>query len=178
MAAGSLYRRVLGAAYAAQSAAGQALHDAGTSRWTGSCSVEGGATPAARLVAALFRLPAATSSAPITVEFVATANGERWTRRIGSRALRSWQFIAKARPGWIAERFGIFTFDLELLAEAGRLQLLMRGMRCWGLPLPRALWPRIAAGEWEEDGRFRFDVEIALPAVGRLVRYRGWLTDR
>ena len=52
--------------------------------------------------------------------------------------------IAKAGQRWIAERFGIFTFDLELLAGAGRLQLVMRGMRCCGLPLWGALWPRIA----------------------------------
>ncbi len=54
----------------------------------------------------------------------------------------------------------------------------MRGMRCCGLPLPRALWPGIEATESEEEGRFRFDVQIGLPLVGRLVRYRGWLTDR
>ena len=126
----------------------------------------------------MFRLPAAASTLPITVDFVATDEGELWTRLIGGRAMRSWQFIVKARPGWIAERFGVFTFDLELLAGAGRLQLLMRGMRCWRLPLPSALWPRIVASEWEEEGRFRFDVEIALPVLGRLVHYRGWLTDR
>ena len=59
-----------------------------------------------------------------------------------------------------------------------RLALLMRGMRCCGVPLPRALWPQIAATETERDGVFCFDVEIGLPGIGRLVRYRGWLTDR
>ena len=33
----SLYRRVLGTAYDRQSRAGQALHDAGPSRWEGRC---------------------------------------------------------------------------------------------------------------------------------------------
>ena len=132
----SLYRRALGDAYLLQSPAGQALHDAGTSRWTGICSVEGGSTMAARFVAGLFGLR------------------------------------------WIVERFGIFTFDLEAVAAQGELKLLMRGMRCCGRPLPGALCPRIAAREWEAGGRFHFDVEIALPLAGRLVRYRGWLTDR
>ena len=50
-------------------------------------------------------------------------------------------------------------------------------MRCCGLPLPRALWPAIEATEREEEGRFRFDVQIWLPLVSRLVRYRGWLTS-
>jgi hypothetical protein len=179
MAGASLYRRALGDAYLLLSPAGQALHDAGTSRWTGICSVEGGSTAAARFVARLFRLPSAAKGAPITVDFVAGSDGEQWTRRIGTRAMRSHQYIASGKPsGWIAERFGIFTFDLEVAVARGELKLLMRGMRCCGLPLPGALWPRIAAREWEEGGRFHFDVEIALPLTGRLVHYTGWLTDR
>jgi hypothetical protein len=31
------------------------------------------------------------------------------------------------------------------------------------------------AREWEEDGRFWFDVPIALPLIGLIVHYRGWL---
>jgi uncharacterized protein DUF4166 len=175
----SLYRRALGGAYLLQSPAGQALHDAGTSRWTGICSVEGGATMAARFVAGLFGLPSAANDAPIAVDFVASADGEQWIRRIGNRAMRSYQYIALGKPPrWIVERFGIFTFDLEAVAAQGELKLLMRGMRCCGLPLPGALCPRIAAREWGAGGRFHFDVEIALPLAGRLVRYRGWLTDR
>jgi hypothetical protein len=105
--------------------------------------------------------------------------GEVWTRRIGGRAMRSRQFIGVRRPsGWIVEQFGPFAFDLELLAADGRLDLQMRGMRCWGLPTPRFLWPHIAASESEKDGRFRFDVKVALPLIGRLAHYRGWLTDR
>jgi hypothetical protein len=179
MAGASLYRRALGDAYLLQSPAGQALHDAGTSRWTGVCSVVGGSTVAARLVALLFQLPSAASGVPIAVDFVTAADGEQWTRRIGDRAMRSYQCLAAGKPrGWIVERFGTFAFDLEMVAAQGELKLLMRGMRCFGLPLPGALWPRIAAREWEEGGRFHFDVEIAMPLAGRLVRYRGWLTDR
>jgi hypothetical protein len=175
----SLYRRALGASYCRQSRAGQALHDAGPSRWTGRCTVDGGATAAARVLSWLFRLPRAAEDAEICVEFSGTALCEIWTRRIGGRAMQSRQYIGLRKPrGWIVEQFGVFAFDLELIAADGRLQLLMRGMRCCGLPLPRFLWPRIAASEREEEGRFRFDVRIDLPAAGRLVHYRGWLTDR
>jgi NAD(P)-dependent dehydrogenase (short-subunit alcohol dehydrogenase family) len=175
----SVYRRVLGAAYDRQSRAGQALHDAGPSRWQGRCSVEGASSAAGRLVARLFQLPAPAEDAPITVEFATAGSGEAWTRRIGGRVMRSRQFIGLRKPaGWIVERFGLFEFDLELRVAGERLALLMRGMRCCGLPLPRALWPRTEATESERDGRFCFDVEIGLPLVGRLVRYRGWLTDR
>ncbi len=41
--------------------------------------------------------------------------------------------------------------------------------------MPRRLGPRIAAREWEEEGRFRFAIDVALPLVGPVVRYTGWL---
>lgn len=174
-----LYRRVLGAAYGRQCRAGQALHDAGQSHWQGRCTVTGAQTLPGRLLAWLFQLPAATADAPIAVEFTASGMGELWTRRIGGRAMRSRQFIGRRKPaGWLVERFGIFDFDLLVQVGDKRLSLSMVGMRCCGLPLPRALWPVIEATESEEEGRFRFDVLIGLPLVGRLVRYRGWLTDR
>ena len=113
------------------------------------------------------------------VEFETSGGGEIWTRRIGGRVMRSRQFIGVRKPsGWIVERFGVLDFDLEVRVAEQRLALAMRGMRCCGLPLPHALWPAIEATEREENGRFRFDVQISLPLVGRLVRYRGWLTDR
>ena len=175
----SLYRRALGAAYGRQSRASQALHDAGPSRWQGRCSVEGASSTMGRLVAWLFQLPAATEDAPVTVEFAAAGSGEGWTRRIGDRVMRSRQFIGVRKPaGWIVERFGIFEFDLALPVAEARLALVMRGMRCCGVSWPRALWPRIEATESERNGQFSFDVEIGLPVIGRLVRYRGWLTDR
>ena len=174
----SLYRRVLGAADRCQSRAGQALHDAGPSHWKGRCTVTGAQTLAGRLLAWLFELPAATDDAPIAVEFSASGTGELWTRRIGGRVMRSRQFIGLRRPaGWIVERFGILDFDLLVQVADERLTLSMVGMRCCGLPLPRALWPAIEATETEEEGRFHFDVQIGLPLVGRLVRYRGWLTS-
>ncbi|MGG6892910.1 DUF4166 domain-containing protein [Rhizobium sp. BR 315] len=35
--------------------------------------------------------------------------------------------------------------------------------------------PRSTADEWAEDDRFHFDVSIALPLIGLVVHYRGWL---
>ena len=180
MARACLYRRALGPAYSGQSSAGQLVHEAGTSRWTGSCTVDGAETMMARFVSALFRLPEATDGASITVDFLADDDGEIWTRRIGQRAMRSRQFIVAGKPaGWIVERFGVFDFDLELEVADRRLRLMLRGVRCCGLPLPRLLWPLIEASESEnEEGRFCFDVRIDVPFAGRLVRYHGWLTDR
>ncbi len=175
----SLYRRALGTSYDQQSPAGRRLHDAGPSRWSGRCTVTGATRASGRMLAWLFQLPAPIDDGPLVVEFAVSGTGEAWTRRIGRRVMRSRQYVGLRKPsGWIVEQFGAFAFDLALDVADGRLTLLMRGMRCCGVSLPRALWPVIEAIESEEAGRFCFDVEIGLPIVGRLVRYRGWLTDR
>jgi hypothetical protein len=41
--------------------------------------------------------------------------------------------------------------------------------------MPLLLAPHIAAREWEEDDRFRFEVAVALPLLGPVVAYSGWL---
>ena len=51
----------------------------------------------------------------------------------------------------------------------------MTGWSVLGLPLPLALAPRSPAREWEEDGKFHFDVPIDVPLLGRVIHYRGWL---
>jgi hypothetical protein len=145
----------------------------------GCCTVDGGETAIGRLLSRLFQLPAPAVDAPLSVEFASIDGGEIWTRRLGRRTMRSRQYIGRRKQaGWIVEQFGPFAFDLELAVADGRLELMMRGMRCCGVALPRAVWPRIEANESEERGRFHFDVKIGLALVGQLVRYRGWLTDR
>jgi hypothetical protein len=175
----SLYRRVLGACYERMSAAGQELHDGIPSSWAGRCSVDGPMTLAGRAIARLFGLPPAVEDAPIEVEFIVRNGRETWLRRVGDRTMRSCQYIGVRRPaGELVEQFGPFAFDLRVVVTDKRLELLMSGMRLAGLAMPRFLWPRIKASEEEREGRFCFDVEIGLPWIGRLVRYRGFLTGR
>lgn len=175
----SLYRRVLGAAHGEMSTAGQRLHDGAAARWTGRCTVDGASNGLGRILAALFALPPPGDDMPIEVEFVVRGGRETWIRRVGGRTMRSQQYIGVRRPaGWVVERFGPIEFDLAVPVKAGRLDLVMSGMRFASVPMPRFCWPVIKANETEEKGRFRFDVEIGLPLIGRLVRYRGFLTSR
>lgn len=175
----SLYRRALGAAYDTMSGAGRRLHDGSHLLWTGRCTVDGPTAYPGRLLARLFGLPPPTSDAPIEVDFTCRGGREVWTRRVGARTMISSQFIAARRPrGWLVERFGPFDFDLEVVVRDGELRLVPRGMRLLGISCPNWLWPLVKASEREEDGRFRFDVEMGLPLIGRLVRYRGWLIPR
>jgi hypothetical protein len=64
---------------------------------------------------------------------------------------------------------------MAAVVRGGRLDLMLRRWSFLDLALPLWLDPRSAAYESGEDDRFRFQVEIALPLIGLIVRYRGWL---
>ncbi len=167
-----LYRRVMGERFDGLAPTLAALHgvlrDGGAS---GRAVVLRGAHPLARLVAALFRFPAAGEHA-LHVAFAERDGVERWTRDFAGRRFTSELSRGGSR---LVERFGPFRFAFDLATEGSGLRMAMRRWSVAGVPLPLALAPRSEAREWEEDGHFRFDVPIALPLVGPVVHYRGWL---
>jgi hypothetical protein len=75
----------------------------------------------------------------------------------------------------LAEDFGPFRVLIALVPDHGRLRLVIRGWRFLGLPLPLFLAPGGETFETEQDGVFRFHVEITSPLTGLIVRYTGWL---
>ena len=87
---------------------------------------------------------------------------------------RQWQGVGRWE-GLLCESFGPFTFGLAALTGDGRLRLVLRRWTFLGIPLPIGLAPQGHAIEFEQDGRFRFDVAIRAPLIGPIVRYRGWL---
>jgi hypothetical protein len=65
---------------------------------------------------------------------------------------------------------------MKISAENGALSMTVIGWRIGPLPLPSFLAPRSTATESADaEGRFHFDVPIALPIIGRLTHYAGWL---
>ncbi|WP_426955990.1 SDR family oxidoreductase [Muricoccus radiodurans] len=171
-----LFARALGSSVAAMPAAVQRLHEPGW--WlaaAGRARVDGPTTRLAGLVARLFGFPPASDDTPVRVTIAATDIGEHWVRDFGGR-----RFESRLRPGMeggLRERFGPFTFDLDVPCDASGLRMAVRGWRLGPIPLPRMLAPVSDASETvDAEGRFRFDVTIGLPlGLGRMVRYRGWL---
>src|SRR5262249_55531109 len=117
----------------------------------------------------------------------ADAHGEMWTRHFGTATFRSRlapvhgartrgrRTGARTRRA-VTERFGPLTFELALTATDAGLDIDILGGRMGPLPLPRFLLPRSRARERvDENGRFRFDVPVSFPGIGRVVHYRGWL---
>jgi hypothetical protein len=109
---------------------------------------------------------------PLHVAFSARHGKERWTRDFGGHAFSS--ELSQAGQG-VAERFGPLRFAFDLPSDGEGLRMVLRGWTAFGMPMPRWLGPRIAAREWQEDGRFRFEVGVSLPLLGEVVHYTGWL---
>jgi hypothetical protein len=171
----SLFARALGSGFHRMPVPIRSAHMPGRRLvLTGLASVSGAETTAARFVAALFRLPQSGDGVPVTVTMQKRDGKEIWVRDFGGRRFRS--VLARRPGGGLSERFGPFVFDLDVPTSSDGLDMLIRGWRLGSLPLPARLAPTADARErLDAEGRFTFDVSIALPIVGPLVRYRGWL---
>lgn len=167
-----LYARLMGARFSTLPPLVQAIHQVhGDGGAAGEGSVERGANPVARAIATMMRMPP-SGTYPLHVAFAERGGVETWARDFGGHRFQS---ALGADRGLAVERFGPLRFAFELPSDREGLAMVLRRWSIFGIPLPRTLGPRIAAREWQEDDRFRFEVEVALPLVGRAVRYAGWL---
>jgi hypothetical protein len=80
-----------------------------------------------------------------------------------------------AGDGLLCERLGLVTFGFRLGVEQGNLIWRVARVRALGVPLPASMFTQVLAREGEAEGRYTFDVQAALPVIGLLVHYRGWL---
>lgn len=171
----SLYAVLLGDAWHGLPREIRAMHDC-TTMAAGRARVERGRNVLGRLMARMVGFPGASEDIPVHVRFDTEKDGETWTRTFGKHSFSSLQFAGRGRSQrLLCERFGPLTFAMALVAEDGRLALVLRRWSFFGLPLPRWLGPRSTSYETAEDGRFRFHVEISHPLAGMIACYRGWL---
>ncbi len=167
-----LYARIMGEAFDRLPPAVRWLHDfCRDSGAAGEGRVERGRGLLARALAAAMRFPP-QGIWPLHVAFAEQDGVERWTRDFGGHRFSS---ALSAKGGRIVERFGPLRFAFDLPSGPEGLEMKLRGWSAFGVKLPLALAPRIAAREWQEEGRFRFEVAASLPVAGEIVRYSGWL---
>lgn len=168
-----LYARLLGERFHRLPQAVRTMHeicrDAGA---VGEAQVVRGRSLTARLIARMMGFPP-EGCWPLHVAFREREGVESWTRDFGGHRFTS--RLGAAAGGLVFERFGPLRFLFALEADEHGLEMRFRRWSCLGLPLPPALAPRIAAREWQEEGRFRFDVRVALPLLGHIIGYRGFL---
>ncbi|MBV9704043.1 MAG: DUF4166 domain-containing protein [Methylobacteriaceae bacterium] len=174
-----LFARLLGDRFDNLPAPIRALHSpVDVAEYIGEADVEGPSNGPARWIAAMIGFPAPGKSLPVRVEIRAGKRGEIWQRKFGTIRFRS-HLSQHAKSDGLTERFGPFAIVLALSASDAGIDMKVTGWHMGPLPLPRGLAPwTIATERAAPDGRFCFDIEIGLPLVGRLVRYRGWLVPR
>jgi hypothetical protein len=175
----SLFERALGAAFEQMPRAIRELHRPhGVTTFDGIAEIEGAANLPGALAALLFRFPRAGREVPVEVTLQPHGSHETWQRRFG-RSRFSSVLAIDARTEQLTERFGPVRCRLTVACHGNGLDMHIVSARLLGAPLPRFLTPWTQAYERiDAQGRFAFDVEIGLPVVGRLVRYRGWLLPK
>ncbi|WP_428630851.1 DUF4166 domain-containing protein [Sphingopyxis sp.] len=172
-----LYRRILGQAFYALPPRVRELHArADDRRWSGHAEVRRGRGVLARIAAAIIGFPKAAAAVPVTVEFTQEKGGERWTRNFGGRRFSSLQSAGTGRNDYlVVERFGAAAFAMAIVVEGDRLTLVPRRWSLLGIPMPGWLMPTGPSFETDVDGKFQFNVEIAMPLIGLIVAYKGVL---
>jgi hypothetical protein len=171
----SLFQRVL-AGFDMMPAAVREAHAPDPAReLLGEVDIDGAENPFGHAIAWIIGFPSTGRGLKASVTIEREGAGEVWVRRFGTATFAS--HLSEVGPGKLAERFGPITFDLAPSADAQGFKLAIVRARLGELPLPRFLTPQTdAGGNVDGNGRYRFDVAISLPFIGRLVRYRGWLT--
>jgi hypothetical protein len=163
---------LMGADFAALPPMVRAVHDFhGDAGAAGEGRVERGRNLLARLMAAIARFPPA-GTWPLHVAFAEREGRERWTRDFGGHVFSS---ELSGKGGLAVERFGPMRFGFALAPTPDGLAMHLKRWSLFGIRLPLFLAPRIAAREYEAEGRFHFDVRLSLPLIGGIVHYTGWL---
>jgi hypothetical protein len=126
----------------------------------------------ANMIADALGLPKAGDNVAMTVDGDHLADCMIWDRHLDGRRFRS---CFRRAGNHLVESIGPFQLQLRVAAIDGRLRYLLDCVTLFGLPWPARLAPHLDAWEGEADGRYDFGVEVCLPFVGPLVRYRGQL---
>lgn len=131
---------------------------------------------------ALRRLGIQPSAGPhaLTVRIHHDAQGLHWARRFDDGR----EFVSLFRPHgqwpsghWI-ERAGPLELKLDVDIVDGGWRWRPLEYRLYGCRLPRWLRPRVEAGKRIVGDAYRFDIRIALPALGAVLAYGGDLRLR
>ena len=172
-----LWRDVLGPGFDSLPAPLRALHGVGGQVWQGRADVTAGPGPLAALVRRLFGFPRAGQNLPLRFELQPLAGGgERWLRHYPGCTMRSDLRPGSGRTlGLIEESFGPIHVAIAILRDGDGISFVTRRWRIGPLPLPRWALPGGTAREFDDAGRFGFDIKIRVPLVGLVVAYRGWL---
>lgn len=169
----SLFRTAMGEPYERLDSTLRAFHDLrGRHALHGEVHTEGPERPLGALLARLLGTPVHAAQGAMRFELDSVEGAQTWTRHFPHRTMRSRMRLVRGR---LVESLGPVQLTFALREQGQRLEMQLQSLRCLGVPCPRWLLPRITATEEGRDGRLHFDIRAALPGIGRVTSYRGWL---
>lgn len=170
-----LFQCLLGSSFDTLPAPLRQLHDARTHKvFAGSCRIERGSHWLVPLFALVMSLPRGDDSLPVQIVIERAQGKELWARNFAGQPMRS---VLSERNGQLEERLGPMRFRFALKVEDQAIVWTLVGVKLLGLlPLPVAWFSGVVARESAQSDRYRFDVRAALPFVGSLIHYDGWLS--
>jgi hypothetical protein len=150
------------------------VHDGTDKLLIGRCDVRRGNGFWSRVFGSLTSLPPAGEDQEIRVTIIAKPAGERWVRSFGDKSMSS---VLANQHGLLREKLGpvTFTFHLEYVPHKQEIQWILRNVKVLRVAVPVSWFSAVSARESHAGGRYWFDVNAALPLIGLLVQYRGWL---
>lgn len=169
-----LYHRVLGEAFESLPPVLRRFHEQTPEACAqGSLHITRGAGWIRQILAAAMRLPSPGAQIPATLRVRTEGALEYWTRDFGGlhMATRQWQ-----QGDLLMEAAGPLQFGFCLTADAVGMGFECVRCRLFGIPLPRALSPRIVSTTTAEGEGWRLYVRIDAPLLGMLAQYEGDVT--
>lgn len=168
-----LFKQLLDASVEELPAPLKYLHDGRSKTLHGQCDVERGGGMLSRLFARMMSLPPAGKNQAIEVIIACNGDGETWIRRFGRRSMQS---SLSAQDTLLVELLGPVRFKFKLILDhTGHVNWQLVHVTALGVPLRVNWFDNVKASESADNGNYCFDVTAALPIVGLLVTYKGWL---
>jgi hypothetical protein len=111
----------------------------------------------------------------LVVTFEPDGQGELWRRTFESGGFTS-RFEVDAAERAVVELFGPFSLHYGLTVGTDDITWTLRRARFFGVPIPTALAPRVAAREWiSPAGGYEMSAEITMPLLGHVLSYTSTL---
>lgn len=176
----SIWQQVLGPHFQCLPAALQCFHGLqGRHVLIGGAEVTAPASAVAGWLARLLGMPRQAGPCPLHFVLLAGPAGEHWRRDFGGHPMTTRLTAQGAHIVEAVGPAGLLRLGFALRANADALEMQLAWLRVIGLPWPRRLLPKVVAHEHADEvkgiHRVLFDIQVSLPLLGALTRYRGHL---
>ncbi len=126
----------------------------------------------AKCICHLFSFPKENEKTRLIVRCQHTPTSMRWRRKFDALKMES-DFTQSGE--YLVERLGPLALYLKAKERSGSLEYDFVKTKFLNIPLPKFIGPNIVAYEKEEDGQYRFFVEVTMAFVGTVISYGGKL---